>query len=805
MQQIANVIVDVPVLQTNIPYEFKIPEKFQEDITIGMRVIVPFGKGDRRVQGFITDLKEEQNFDGELKEILDLMDLEPVLNLEMIQLGEWMAQTTYSFRVSCYQTMLPAVLRARYQKAVRLVDEVTDDELFDIFGGKNWLSWEDVEARDLTSKMLKLKKENKVEVNYFVDDKANKKTKKVISRQLPTDKLKEVYENINSRAHRQKQFIDILIQLPEDETIDQSVLTNEHGIATSVINRGVEEGWCKVEEIEVYRDPYEKSDIQHTEPLILNDEQQAAYDKINQSIQKEEHEVFLLQGVTGSGKTEVYLQTIAEVLKKGEGALVLVPEIALTPQMVHRFKGRFGELVAVLHSGLSDGEKYDEWRKIEKGEAKVVVGARSSVFAPLENIGIIVIDEEHEGTYKQSESPRYHARDVAIWRAKKHNCPVVLGSATPSLESRARASKDVYILLELKERVNRQTLPSVEVIDMREEMQSGNVSLFSQPLKDALEKRLDKKEQSVLMLNRRGYSSFMMCRDCGFVLKCPNCDISQTLHMDTHSMKCHYCGHEEGVPKICPSCHSHKIRYFGTGTQKVEEELNKLLPEAKIIRMDVDTTRKKGAHERLLQQFGNQEADILLGTQMIAKGLDFPNVTFVGVLNADTALGLPDFRSAEKTFQLLTQVSGRAGRGEINGDVVIQTYNPDHYAIQLAQDHDYDTFYLREMKYRHLSDYSPYYFLTSIQISHENEVIAAKRIQQVAEFIKPYLSDQAILLGPTPRFVARTHNKYHFQIIIKYKNEGRLNESLHQLLNSTQKEQAQGLTIKIDPQPNQFL
>lgn len=805
MQQIADVIVDVPVLQTNIPYEFKIPEKFQEDITIGMRVIVPFGKGDRRVQGFITDLKEEQNFDGELKEILELMDLEPVLNLEMIQLGEWMAQTTYSFRISCYQTMLPAVLRARYQKAVKLVDEVTDDELFDIFGGKNWLSWEDVEARNLTSKMLKLKKENKVEVNYFVDDKANKKTKKVISRQLPTDKLKEVYENINSRAHRQKQFIDILIQLPEDETIDQSVLTNEHGIATSVINRGVEEGWCKVEEIEVYRDPYEKSDIQHTEPLILNDEQQAAYDKINQSIQKEEHEVFLLQGVTGSGKTEVYLQTIAEVLKKGEGALVLVPEIALTPQMVHRFKGRFGELVAVLHSGLSDGEKYDEWRKIEKGEAKVVVGARSSVFAPLENIGIIVIDEEHEGTYKQSESPRYHARDVAIWRAKKHNCPVVLGSATPSLESRARASKDVYILLELKERVNRQTLPSVEVIDMREEMQSGNVSLFSQPLKDALEKRLDKKEQSVLMLNRRGYSSFMMCRDCGFVLKCPNCDISQTLHMDTHSMKCHYCGHEEGVPKICPSCHSHKIRYFGTGTQKVEEELNKLLPEAKIIRMDVDTTRKKGAHERLLQQFGNQEADILLGTQMIAKGLDFPNVTFVGVLNADTALGLPDFRSAEKTFQLLTQVSGRAGRGEINGDVVIQTYNPDHYAIQLAQDHDYDTFYLREMKYRHLSDYSPYYFLTSIQISHENEVIAAKRIQQVAEFIKPYLSDQAILLGPTPRFVARTHNKYHFQIIIKYKNEGRLNESLHQLLNSTQKEQAQGLTIKIDPQPNQFL
>ncbi|HLR92643.1 MAG TPA: primosomal protein N' [Atopostipes sp.] len=805
MHQIADVIVDVPVLQTNIPFEFKIPKKFQEDIAIGMRVIVPFGNGDRRVQGFITNLKDTADFQGELKEISALMDLAPVLNQELIDLGEWMAKTTYSFRISCYQTMLPAVLRARYQKAVKLIDEVEDEELFNIFRGKNWMSWEDVEDRDLISQMLRLKKENKVEVNYIVNDKVTKKTKKVVSRNLPANQLKEIYEKIDGRAHRQKQLVELLLHLPDDSTIDQKTLNHTHNISTSVINRGVEEGWCTVEEVEIYRDPYEKSEIETTEPLKLNIEQQKAYDKINHSIQKDEHEVFLLQGVTGSGKTEVYLQTIAEVLEKGEGALVLVPEIALTPQMVHRFKGRFGELVAVLHSGLSDGEKYDEWRKIEKGEAKVVVGARSSVFAPLDKIGLIVIDEEHEATYKQSESPRYHARDVAIWRAQQHNSPVILGSATPSLESRARASKNVYQLLELKERVNNRPLPQVKVIDMRDEMREGNSSLFSTPLQEALKDRLENNEQSVLMLNRRGYSSFMMCRDCGFVLKCPNCDISQTLHMDTQSMKCHYCGHEEGIPNHCPACHSHKIRYFGTGTQKVEEELNELLPEAKILRMDVDTTRKKGAHEQILQQFGSQEADILLGTQMIAKGLDFPNVTFVGVLNADTALGLPDFRSAEKTFQLLTQVSGRAGRGEIKGDVVIQTYNPEHYAIQLAQTHDYDNFYLREMKYRHLSDYSPYYFLTSIQVSHENEVTAAKRIQQVAEFIKPYLSEKAILLGPTPRFVARTHNKYHFQIIIKYKNEARLNECLHNLLNNTQKEQAQGLTIKIDPQPNQFL
>jgi primosomal protein N' (replication factor Y) len=805
VQHIAEVIVDVPTLQTNNPYEFKIPAILQEDVAVGMRVIVPFGRGNRRVQGFITKLKNDQIFEGELKEISSLMDLEPVLNDELLALGEWMAQTTYSFRISSYQTMLPAVLRATYEKVVKLTGEVSDDSLFDIFRGKDRMSWDEVENRDLISTMLKLKKENKVEVNYLVDDKVTKKVKRVVRPNLSPEALEEELADVAANAHRQKDLLTILLRLSTEETIDMQTLTKEHNISTAVVNRGVEKNWCIIEEVEIYRDPYQDSEIEKTKPLVLNEEQAAAYNEINASVQNNEHEVYLLQGITGSGKTEVYLQTIAEVLKKGEGALVLVPEIALTPQMVHRFKGRFGDLVAVLHSGLSNGEKYDEWRKIEKEEARVVVGARSSVFAPIKNLGIIVIDEEHETSYKQGESPRYHARDVAIWRGERHNCPVVLGSATPALESRARASKGVYKLLELKKRVNQRPLPTVDVIDMRDEMRAGNASLFSSHLQKSIKDRLAKGEQSVLLLNRRGYSSFVMCRDCGFVLQCPNCDISQTLHMDTKTMKCHYCGHEEGIPKICPSCNSHRIRYFGTGTQQIEEELEKLLPEAKILRMDVDTTRKKGAHERILQKFGNKEADILLGTQMIAKGLDFPNVTFVGVLNADTALGLPDFRSAEKTFQLLTQVSGRAGRGAIEGNVVIQTYNPEHYAIRYAQEHAYEDFYFREMKYRHLSDYSPYYFLTSIQVSHENEVTAAKRIQQVADFVQPYLSEQAILLGPTPRSVARTHNKYHFQLIIKYKNEHRLNERLHQLLSTTQKEQAKGLLIKIDPQPSNFL
>lgn len=805
MPTVAEVIVDVPTLQTNNPYEFLIPKHLQQDIKVGMRVIVPFGQGNRRIQGFITGLKDNPFFKGELKAISSVMDLEPVLNEELIALGEWMADTTYSFRISCYQTMLPAVLRATYEKVVKLTDEIQDEALFDIFKGKSWLSWEEVEARGLESTMLQLKKENKVAVNYLVDDKVTKKTKRVVKPNLSPKALQVELENVAKNAHRQIDLLQLLMQITEDEAIDMKVLREEYNLTSAVVNRGVEKNWCRIEEVELYRDPYENTTVASTEPLVLNIEQQSAFDAIHSSILKDHHDVFLLQGITGSGKTEIYLQTIAEVLEKGEGALVLVPEIALTPQMVHRFKGRFGDQVAVLHSGLSTGEKYDEWRRIEKGEAHVVVGARSSVFAPIKKLGIIVIDEEHETTYKQSESPRYHARDVAIWRGERHNCPVVLGSATPALESRARASKNVYKLLKLTKRVKSRPLPNVEIIDMREEMRAGNATLYSAKLQQAINDRLAKGEQSVLMLNRRGYSSFVMCRDCGFVLQCPNCDISQTLHMDTHTMRCHYCGHEEGIPKICPTCQSHRIRYFGTGTQKVEEELQELFPQARILRMDVDTTRRKGAHEKILQQFGNKEADILLGTQMIAKGLDFPNVTFVGVLNADTALGLPDFRSSEKTFQLLTQVSGRAGRGEINGDVVIQTYNPTHYSIRFAQEHAYEEFYFHEMKYRHLSDYSPYYFLTSIQVSHENEITAAKQIQKIAEFIKPYLSEQAIILGPTPRFVARTHNKYHFQLIIKYKNEARLNERLHELLNNTQKEQAKGLLIRIDPQPTQFL
>ena len=490
----------------------------------------------------------------------------------------------------------------------------------------------------------------------------------------------------------------------------------------------------------------------------------------------------------------------------GKTAIILVPEISLTPQMTERFIARFGDKVAILHSGLSNGEKYDEWRKVERGEAQVVVGARSAIFAPLKNLGVIIIDEEHEASYKQDSNPRYHARDVAILRAQYNQAALVLGSATPSLESRARASKGVYQHLRLTQRANPlASIPEVQVIDFRDYIGQNETSNFIPPLIEAIQDRLDKKEQVVLMLNRRGYSSFVMCRECGTVDTCPNCDISLTLHMDTKTMNCHYCGFSKEIPHVCPNCQRRSIRYYGTGTQKAYDELAELFPEARILRMDVDTTRKKGSHQALLEQFGKGEADILLGTQMIAKGLDFPNVTLVGVLNADTALNLPDFRSSERTFQLLTQVAGRAGRAEKAGQVLIQSYNPNHYAIRFAKEQDYEGFYAYEMGIRRQLGYPPYYFTIGITLSHKKEEEVLRRAYEVMEILRSGLSDASIILGPTPKPIARTHNLYHYQILIKYRLEDELASTLNQVLALTQERENSELRLSIDHEPQQFL
>ncbi|WP_338349779.1 primosomal protein N' [Enterococcus faecalis] len=810
MQKVAKVIVDVPTMQTDQPFTYLVPENLNEQLAVGMRVEVPFGNGNRHVQGFVLAIEpmaatvlDETNV--QLKELVAVLDLKPVLNTEMLALADYMKEKTFAFKITCLQTMLPSVMRADYQKYIYLTDELSEELQDQLFYGLEEISWDQAQERGLLPQLMALRKQQKVDIRYEVTTRNKVKMVRFIQAAKEFEQLEEIRLGLRKGAKKKEQFLYYLQRLGTEKVTAVKEM-KELGFSTALLNEAAKNGWLTFIEKEAYRDPFANQTFEKTTALSLNAEQQVAVETILQSVQEQQSQTYLLEGITGSGKTEVYLQVIAEVLNQGKTAIMLVPEISLTPQMVQRFKSRFGEHVAVMHSGLSQGEKYDEWRKIERGEAEVVVGARSAIFAPIENIGVIIVDEEHEASYKQEETPRYHARDLAIWRSEYHHCPVVLGSATPSLESRARAQKNVYQRLRLTQRANQAaTLPTIDVVDMRQEVENGNVSSFSMSLQEKLQERLEKNEQSVLLLNRRGYSSFVMCRDCGYVLPCPNCDISLTLHMDSKTMKCHYCGHEERIPYRCPNCGQDKIRYYGTGTQKVEEELQTLLPDSRILRMDVDTTRRKGAHEKILRTFGEGQADILLGTQMIAKGLDFPNVTLVGVLNADTALNLPDFRSSERTFQLLTQVSGRAGRAEKPGEVIIQSFNPEHYAIQLAKAQDYEDFYTKEMYIRHRGDYPPYYFTVQITASHPEENEAAKQMFQIATKLKQGLSPQAILLGPTPNAIMRVNNRYFYQVIIKYKQEPMLQPLLKEILTDTQRATARGLKLSIDAEPMNFI
>ena len=806
MARYAQVIVDVPAMQTNRPYTYELPQELQDQAQVGMRVIVPFGKGERQIQGFIVGLTDEYELAIAPKRVTSLMDLAPVLNNEALQLADWLAQKTFSFKIRCLQVMLPNVMRASYSKSLRLLSAVElPQELNSLFAGGSEIEFDEskLSAQQL-NKLAQMRQAGHLEVVYHVKDRAKAKLVGVVTSLVDEQNYTQFKAKVRKNAHKQLELLEFLYQNPHQSFL-QTKLQADLQVSLNQLKKAAQQGWLKLAQQERYRDPYGDKTLQVTTPKQLTPEQQRAVEQIDQAITAKNATTFLLEGVTGSGKTEVYLQAIAHALSQGRSALMLVPEISLTPQMVQRVKERFGKDVAMLHSALSDGERYDEWRRIERKEAKVVVGARSAIFAPLDDLGLIIIDEEHEASYKQEDMPRYQAWDVALWRGKYHSCPVVLGSATPDLATRARAQKGVYQQLNLTKRINGSSLPQVTLVDMREAVKTAPAPDFSQILLDQITERLARKEQVVLMLNRRGYSSFVLCRDCGFVLKCPNCDVSLTLHMDTHSMKCHYCGHEEAIPNRCPSCDSKKIRYYGTGTQKVQAELEKLLPEARILRMDVDTTRKKGAHERLLAKFGAHEADILLGTQMIAKGLDFPDVTLVGVLNADTSLSLPDYRSSERTFQLLTQVSGRAGRADKTGQVVIQTYNPEHYAIQLACRQDYEQFFFYEMNLRHLNNYPPYYYTIKITVSAKSEAEAAKESFAIKKGLDQCLSPQALVLGPTPSSILKIKNRFYYQLVIKYKQEPALEKYLQDLLLQSQSGEKKGIMVVIDREPVNFL
>lgn len=796
MVKIAQVIVDVPLMQTDKPFSYIIPKDVEDQVTIGSRVHVPFGRGNRLLQGFVVGFSDTfDNTVTDLKAISEVLDFEPVLNAEQLELAEQMRHTVFSYKISILKSMIPNLLNSQYDKRLTPTESLSSEERLALFGEKEsrlYSSFTEEEAK----KVARLVQAGKITVDYLAKDKKNIKTEKYYYIQAE----KMAAADFSNRAKKRLELRDYLLEHPEEGRMSDL----HHLFSRDVVKFFVDNQLITVLEREKKRsDAY--FDVATTDFLDLNAEQAAVVEQVTSQIAQESNP-FLLEGVTGSGKTEVYLHIIDKVLKLGKTAIVLVPEISLTPQMTNRFISRFGKQVAIMHSALSDGEKFDEWRKIKSGQARVVVGARSAIFVPIENIGAIIIDEEHEATYKQESNPRYHARDVALLRAKYHKAVLLMGSATPSIESRARASRGVYQFLQLTHRANPMAkIPKVEIVDFRDYVGQQEVSNFTPYLLEKIADRLEKNEQVVLMLNRRGYSSFIMCRDCGYVDECPNCDISLTLHMDTKTMNCHYCGFEKSIPHTCPNCHSRSIRYYGTGTQKAYDELVEVFPQARILRMDVDTTRQKGAHQRILDKFGNHEADILLGTQMIAKGLDFPNVTLVGVLNADTSLNLPDFRSSERTFQLLTQVAGRAGRAEKEGEVLIQTYNPQHYAIQLAQKQDYEAFYAYEMGIRRQLAYPPYYFTVGLTLSHKDEQTVVRKSFELLQLLRQQLSDKIKILGPTPKPIARTHNLYHYQIIVKYRFEDNLENVLNQILDLTQLPENKDLRLVIDYEPQNFM
>ena len=615
--------------------------------------------------------------------------------------------------------------------------------------------------------------------------KANRGT--VVNKKYDTYyKLHDVNYKLNAK---QKEIVDLF---KNRELVSRKEILN---ISISSLNTLVKNGVLIPEKVEHYRINYDNKKMIKTE---LTSDQKSV---VNEFFKYSSFNTFLLHGVTGSGKTEVYMEFIEDALNKGKTSIVLVPEISLTPQMVERFQNRFGNKIAALHSALSEGEKYDEWRRIARGEASIVIGARSAIFAPLKNIGVIIIDEEHSESYKQDNpNPRYNAKDIAMLRGKYHNCPVVLGSATPTLESYARAKKGVYKLLSLPNRVNGKKLPLVRIIDMNEEMKKGK-GHFSRNLITSITDKLDKNEQVILLLNRRGYSSFITCKNCGYTFKCPNCDITLTYHKTSNTLRCHYCGYGTKVYRTCPSCNEESVLDLGVGTEKIEEELNVIFPDKRVLRMDIDTTSRKGMHAKMIKAFKNHEYDILLGTQIVAKGLDFENVTLVGVINADTSLNIPDFRSSENTFSLLSQVAGRSGRSDKSGEVIIQTFNPDHYAIGYTKTHDYVGFYNREMQIRRMLKYPPFYYICYIRISGKDVNYVSKEANKIKKSLDRKL-ESSIILGPSSASVFRVNNIYRYGIIIKYKKENNLYPILEKILDHYKSDNK--IKVDIDFNPSHF-
>ena len=759
---IAKVLVDVPVKAVDKLFDYAIPPELAGFIEPGMRVKVPFGP--RTLQGYCLELAESSPLP-DLKPIIAVLDLENYLTPELIALARMIHEDTATVFVKVIETILPSALRAKYRTKIMINDQDRlDDSLKQLFARHQQLYLDEVTVH--LSQLRRAINEGILRQETEIRSKASIRTRRMVR-----------LVNPDAKKPTPKQALLLEILADKGGTLDALELIRKAEVTMAVVDTMVKNGFVEIVHQETYRELFSLADPTERH-VTLNEAQKEAYARIVASLGHDQ--TFLLHGVTGSGKTEIYLKAIEAVVDSGKEALVLVPEIALTPMMVSRFKSRFKDRLAVLHSGLSAGEKYDEWRKIIRGEAKIVIGARSACFAPFSNLGIIIVDEFHETTYKQDDQPKYHAIDVLFARSKTHGCPVVLGSATPSIDAYARYKRGHYELLELPKRALNAALPTLEVVDMKQEFKAGNPSVFSRRLVEELRKTLAAGMQAILLMNRRGYSTFLICRNCGHVYICPDCDISLTYHEADRSLKCHYCNHKEALPKTCAKCGSEELRYFGTGTQKIEAELKILFPQARLVRMDTDTTQAKNAHEILLDRFAN-EADILLGTQMIAKGLDFPRGTLVGIIQADGNLYSPDFRAPEKTFQLITQVAGRAGRRDMAGRVIVQAFNPQHYAIKYAVEQDYLGFYGHEMQLRKLARYSPFYFIAQILFIGEKMRDLFLAAKEAVESLRRSLSDEAIVLGPSLPLISRIKGNNQCQVIIKYREEPQLNPLLKEI------------------------
>mgnify|MGYP000542956402 FL=1 len=720
-----SVLTQIGAKAVDQTFFYHVPKLLENNIKIGVRVRIPFG--NMILDGFVLGISDNSSYDNsKIKDIINVIDKEPVLNKEMLLLGKYMSDNLLASLSSCYQVMLPKALKAEVKSNIKI------------------------------------------------------KYDRYLHRIKSIEEIDRYIDNCKYESQ-----INLLCKLKEGDILITKM--------SSSINTIIKYGFASIIYEECKR--YKYDGISNYKRVNLTDKQRLVSDTIISSFGKSD--TFLLYGVTGSGKTEVYMDVIEKAINNGKSAIMLVPEIGLTPQIVGKFISRFGNVISVLHSKLSDSERYDEYRKITNGESKIVIGTRSAIFVPFNNIGVIIIDEEHTSSYKQDNNPRYSAINVAEWRSKYHNCPLVLGSATPSLESFAKAGNHVYKLLSLTERAGGSVLPIVNIVDMKEEVKKGNF-ILSDMLKNKISEVLSKGEQAIILLNRRGYSSTISCKECGYVYKCPNCDITYTYHKSSNNLKCHYCGYSMVLPNKCSICGSDNLKDYGLGTEKLEETLNSLY-KAKIVRMDVDTTSKKGQHQKIIDDFEEHKYDILIGTQMIAKGLDFPLVTLVGVVSIDSSLTSPDYRASENTFQLLSQVSGRAGRSENKGEVIVQTFNPDHYAITLAKNHDYIDFYKEEMKVRKMLKYSPYYYMVLVSITSKDYELGFKEANKIGSYIRNNISSDSIVLGPTMANMFKVNNIYHYQIIIKYRKDDSLMKVLKFIIDMQVKNNKIDVSIDFNP------